>query len=125
MEFETEQHNALNETILSIFVKTVSNDKRVGIGFINFDSRHFYVCDFIDNDYLSNLEALIIQLNNEENRHSKFSLFLNPYMDDSVRERLTEITTQMEVECVTGDPKSFYSKDIEQMLEQLLKTTSY
>jgi len=59
-----DQGNALNETMLSILVKTISNDKRVGIGFVNLDRRQFYVCDFIDNDYLSNLEALIIQLNN-------------------------------------------------------------
>lgn len=120
-----DQSNALNETMLSILVKTVSNDKRVGIGFVNLDRRQFYVCDFIDNDYLSNLEALIIQLNNQEVRHAKFSLFLNPYMDDSVRERLTEITSQMEVDVITGDPKSFHNKDVEQMMEHLLKTTSF
>jgi len=31
----------------------------------------------------------------------------------------------MEVDVITGDPKSFHNKDIDQMMEHLLKTTSY
>ena len=50
---------------------------------------------------------------------------MNPYIDDSVRERLTEMTTQMGIDVVTGDPKSFHNKDIDQMMEFLLKTNSF
>jgi len=46
-------------------------------------------------------------------------------MDETVKQRLNEITTQLEVECLVGDFKAFHKTDIDQILEILLKQNSF
>lgn len=75
---------------------------------------------FPDNEYLSNLESLIIQLNNAEAKHSKFSILINPQTDESIKQRMNEITEALEVEVLVADYKAFHKSDLDPMLENLL-----
>jgi DNA mismatch repair protein MSH2 len=54
------ESTSLNDTFLSINLKTTGTEKKVGAAFLNLDKRQMLVIEFIDNDHFSNLESLII-----------------------------------------------------------------
>ncbi|KAI8321206.1 DNA mismatch repair protein [Martensiomyces pterosporus] len=52
--------------VMSVVLKNTANQMQLGVAFIDPAQRAIGVCEFIDNDVLSNLESLVIQLSIKE-----------------------------------------------------------
>ncbi|KAJ2594930.1 MSH2 protein [Coemansia sp. RSA 1722] len=102
--------------LMAIKVRASSDQMHVGVAMVDGAQRTMGVCEFIDNDVFSNLEALVIQL--------------------GVRECLVEDTESIELRTVHGvlqrcsvvatacAQKQFASNDVQQDLGRLLQTTA-
>jgi len=120
---EVEALEDINQTILAVDFIFKDSQKIVGAGFINNDKKVLQIVEFEDNDYLSYLESLIIQLNNEANKETKFQVLINMPNDESYNSRITDILSQCEVEFTVGNKKDFTTKDAELMLSSLLSNS--
>lgn len=116
----SEHDNDINQTTLAVDVKIKDNSKHIGAGFINNDKRLIHLVEFEDNDHFSNLENLIIQLNDETKGETKFQIYINLPKDESYKHRLIDIINQCDVNFTVVEKKDFNPKGAEQLLETLL-----
>ena len=121
MEKEFENESEINNTSLCVNFDFAGQDKIVGAWFINHDKRSLLLSEFIDNDHFSNLESLIIQMNNSSKRDWKFEILINLPNDHVYKERIQDIINLWEVHFVIGNRKDFNEQDLSQMLETLIK----
>lgn len=77
------------------------------------------VTEFLDNEHLSGLESLIIQLNNSS-PDSKFKVLVN-MPTELVKEKITDILGMCEVDYALGNKKDFSTNQIQHTLNSLLK----
>lgn len=68
------------------------------------------VTEFLDNEHLSGLESLIIQLNNSS-PDSKFKVLVN-MPTELVKEKITDILGMCEVDYALGNKKDFSTNQI-------------
>ncbi|KAJ2121086.1 MSH2 protein [Coemansia sp. RSA 720] len=98
------------------FVQSV-DQMHVGVAFADPAQRSFGVCEFIDNDVFSNLEALVIQLGVRE------CLVKQEPANKQMQQRTLTDTLERCGVVVTECARSLFSADIEQDLGRLAKTT--
>ena len=113
----------INQTTLAVDFNLKDTSKFIGAGFINNDKKILQLVEFEDNDYFSNLESLIIQMNDEANRDTRFHVLINIPRDESYKTRILDIFSQCEVEFTVAKKSDFNSKEVEVMLNSLLKNS--
>lgn len=99
--------------VIAIKLATENGQKIVGIGYAEILTHKFSVCEFIDNDQFSNLEALIVQLGPKE-----CVVCSNEISDNTWLKQVVNRSGLMVTEKKKGD---FQNKDIVQDLNRLLK----
>ena len=114
-----QQENDLSDTILAINFGVSQNEKLVGAALVNLTERVFQVSEFVDNDYFSNLESLILQTNNSS-VDARFKLLLNTPPNVS-RDKVEEVAKMCEVDFLHGNKKDFVLKGLSGVLNALLK----
>jgi len=101
-----------SDTVCTVLVRLRDQVKQVGMAFFSPSSREFSVCEFIDNDHLSILEAAILQTTPKQCYH-----FVVPAVTKRVKELLEGCDVgQEEVKSVL-----FKTDSVEQDLERLLE----
>ena len=60
----------VNQTLLIVTIKIDKEERKVGAATINLHERRFMVTEFIDNEFFSGLESMIIQQNNSASDQS-------------------------------------------------------
>ena len=50
----------VNQTLMAITVKIEKEERKVGAASINLHERRFMITEFVDNEYFSGLESLVI-----------------------------------------------------------------
>ena len=50
----------VNQTLMAITVKIEKEERKVGAAYINLHERSFMITEFVDNEYFSGLESLVI-----------------------------------------------------------------
>jgi len=106
--------------MLAIDFSLKNNQKHIGAGYINEDKRIMQIVEFEDNDYFSQLESLVIQLNSQETDEKNFQILINMPNDDSYSSRIGEIFNQCDVEFTISNRVDFVTKDVADMLDSLL-----
>ncbi|CAI2387303.1 unnamed protein product [Moneuplotes crassus] len=115
------EETEVNNTFLCVNFELTGPDKIVGACFVNTDTRCIQLTEFIDNDHFSNLESLIIQMNNSSRRDCRFEILVNMPNDKVFKQRIEDIIQLCEVHFVVGNRKDFNEAELEQMLETLAK----
>jgi hypothetical protein len=101
----------INEILLSLNFRVVKNEKMIGAALVNMDQRTFLISEFVDNDYFSNMESLILQLNNQSAQDSRFKIIVN-MPPDVTGEKVEEIFKLCEVDYQMGNKKDFNASGI-------------
>ncbi|KAJ1959900.1 MSH2 protein [Dipsacomyces acuminosporus] len=104
--------------VMSVVLKSIANELKVGVAFVDPAQRTIGVCEFVDNDVLSNLESLAIQLNIKECliEQESASWALDHKKLVGVLERCSVVVTERR-------RAQFSAGDIEQDLGRLLESS--
>ena len=68
-----------NQIAISIDVQQRDSQLHIALGLVNTDARRMYFCSFLDNQFLSHLESVLLQLNPEN--HDCQTKILVPRLD--------------------------------------------
>ena len=110
----------VNQTLLIVTIKIDKEERKVGAATINLHERRLMVTEFIDNEFFSGLESMIIQQNNSATDQS-FSVLVN-LQSPILTEKITETLKMCDVKFKLSDNKAdFSSKEIDTTLLPLLK----
>lgn len=110
----------VNQTLLIVTIKIDKEERKVGAATINLHERRFMVSEFIDNEFFSGLESMIIQQNNSASDQSFFVLV--NLQSPILTEKITETLKMCDVKFKLSDNKAdFSSKEIDTTLLPLLK----
>ena len=110
----------VNQTLLIVTIKIDKEERKVGAATINLHERRLMVTEFIDNEFFSGLESMIIQQNNSASDQS-FSVLVN-LQSPILTEKITETLKMCDVQFKLSDNKAdFSSKEIDTTLLPLLK----
>ena len=107
--------------MLGINFKLGGGQHRVGVCFVSKENRVIRIVEFDDNQYYSNLESIVIQMNNEGgDEETKVEALVNMPNIESDSSRIHDIFAQLDINLVVGNRTDFTSKDFETYLEALL-----
>lgn len=114
--------------VVAVKVTTKSEQRTVGVSFVNGANREVGVSEFLDNDLFSNLESMVIQLGARECLLEKF-MSASGSRDKSSAEmvkstefdKLAELMLRCDIRVTLVESKDFNARDIEQDLSRLLK----
>ena len=110
----------VNQTLLIVTIKIDKEERKVGAATINLHERRLMVTEFIDNEFFSGLESMIIQQNNSAS-DQRFSVLVN-LQSPILTEKITETLKMCDVQFKLSDNKAdFSSKEIDTTLLPLLK----
>jgi DNA mismatch repair protein MSH2 len=118
-QYSREEAGEINQTLLAVNFRINQSERVVAGAFINLNERTMMMTEFLDNEHLSGLESLIIQLNNSS-PDSRFRLLIN-MPTDLLKDKITDILGMCEVEYTVGNKKDFSSNQVQHTLNSLLK----
>ena len=110
-----------SDIIMSLFIRGVKMERQLGIAIVSMAERKFSVSEFVDNEFFSNLENIILQIKtNEQESNTKFKLISPLVAFSHLSEKLRDLYSECEIQNTEVNAEDYTTVNISQSLKTLL-----